>query len=934
MNRQVIGIVTGTLCVAGVLPALAVSQMTKTDEGIVVNVDQNETKTWSDLYPADGLDCAGQLLIKIGAGTFKPTGTAIQTAGIEGVEIRGGRYSAEADAEFGVEAKPVTVKSGATLILTRANDGAENIKSRTLTIEGVGSSATYPAVRIEGGGWNKMSSIKWELSGDATVYLTSSEVWAFRYSQRISTGGNALTLSGPGKFVFTNGAQWAGGGQLAVGEGTTITADAQPSSDWTYRSTDGKYPVVTFAAKASLKPATAEFFNLAKKCVFANESVLAPSASIAVPIEELTGTPFVSENVASLTIAKAFAVDQADILAGHALTATNDIVFGASCTFAVNGFSSEMVTVASGSEYTLVKAGGTISGTPALTGRVADYFTLANTGSELILVRKAYTGTLVSLCDDLGVAPGEENSSANAAALAANLPSLGAGAVVLTDPGEYWFDEKCDLTALTAQGVTFRSLFSDDPAIFHSPIEVGEAENVAVESLTVSGTTGPAVVANGTQGLAVRNCRLVDVVGAWTDGKAYPFAFTDVTASEVSGCTYEFQTSPAWAAQAYLDGGTQNPLSEAQVDAFVVSAKSGETKIWAQAVAASGLASTAFAGRQLIKVGSGEFYPKDEGAAMQAAGISNVIVRAGWYSAKAGNEFGNAKGMIKVEDGGTLIMKGASQLLSSRRVEVAGCGSSPEYPAVRVETSWGGQVDGGSWVLNDDATFYNAKSGLGENDGVLFQYSSIYGNGHTLTLNGVAGSSFRMYKGVFWYAGGTLVVGEGVQLRASADAGAGQWWQYSVKSGSTPEFVFRDGATFAPENADIFKLAKWLTFEGTSAFSPGNAIAVAVDELTGAPTLSANVTALTVNSSYTLRKDDVAADKYLDCLGTLSFGTNAAIDIDTAADLAGKIAFHAAGGVFGAPKSTAKLKSAGVRVSRADANTWKFAGNGIVLIVR
>ena len=319
---------------------------------------------------------------------------------------------------------------------------------------------------------------------------------------------------------------------------------------------------------------------------------------------------------------------------------------------------------------------------------------------------------------------------------------------------------------------------------------------------------------------------------------------------------------------------------------------------------------------------------------MQAAGVSNVLVRAGRYAAWADAELGVACGDVTVESGATLVLTGASGNLKDRTVEVAGSGTSPEYPAVRTEKAYKDKVDGVTWQLAADATFYNASADSGDNSASLFNYSTVKANGHVLVLDGVAGSVYRVRNGLLWHDGGGLVVGTGVRLQADKDAGAGNWWQYALKGGSAPELVVRDGAALVPETADAFKLFTRLSFEGSSALSPMSGMGIVLDALTGVPTLSADVQALTVNVSYALRAADVAADRYLDCPGALTFGKSAVIDVDVPDGLGGKVAFRAQGGVSGRPKASDGIRAAGLRVAPRDAQSWAFTGRGFLLVVR
>lgn len=917
----------------------AASQMSKTDEGIVVFVDSGETKTWSELYPEDGLDCSGLKLIKTGEGTFDVGGSGPLDAGIASVEIREGRYRGTSDAEFGVAKGAVSVKGGATLIL---DGGENNIPNRTVTLAGTGSSREYPALRVETSNhWNKFNTMSISLAADATVYTAvKGEISLFRYTE-VKSGGHTLTLDGVdgSGYRFSTGTRWSSAGGLSLADGLTLSAANATSTGawWEYVYNYGGAPLFTFGENASFKPDTAAVFGLVRRATFGVGAKIEPKAEAAVvcSFDELTGTPSVSADAQELIVSNIFRVDQADLLAERKLTVAGALTFGANCVFSVQDFGIDLIRLASGAEVTIATA-ASITGTPALDSLMAQYFEVENAGTALKLIRKPYSGNIVLLGQDWGCLPGAENAAANAATVQKNISGLADGTVLLVESGDYWFDGGFDLTSLTASGVAVRSLDSTHPAKVHSAVKVGAAENVALESLVISGTAGPAVIANGTQGLTIRDCVLTGVVGTWTDGKVYPYAFTDVEDLLVTACSHSDAVSPAWSASAYLSGGSQLPLSEVQAGAFVVNVGAGVSKKWSAAVASSGLADGALGGLCLIKIGAGELYPVWEGSALQGAGISNVIVRCGRYVADGDGEFGVAGGGVHVEDGATLVMKGTWHNAYQRNIELAGSGSSPEYPAVRIEGYYSGKCDGVNWTLKSDVAFYNAApmpDGSGETVFCdMFKYSNVYANGYTLTLDGVAGSSYRFITGTYWLGGGKVVVGSGVRLLADAQAASG-WWKFGVYSGPDPEFVFKSGSSFEPLNADIFNLVKKMSFEGSATLTPGALTDVVVKELTGAPTLGANVNSLTVNDLYMVRKADVLADRYLDCPGTLVFGANAKVGADDATGFESKIAFHAAGGVTGSPKRTEDLKAAHIRVARRDACTWAFQGCGLILTV-
>ena len=924
-------------CVAWATSAFAESQMSKTSEGIVVSVDSGETKSWSELFEASGLtsaDCAGQKLIKTGEGTFDVGGSGPTDVGIAGVEIRDGRYQASADNEFGTKNnKNVSVANKATLVL----DGAA-IASRTVTLASEGTSREYPAVRIESINSDLVNGLTLNIADDAAFYsAVKGNAYFFHYATP-TVDGHTLTLDGVNGCIyrFAYFGAWKGGGTVKVAAGVTISSTAN-NGVWIYRVSDNNYPLFDFDENAALKPDNADVFGLIRRASFAPGCAITPKSGSATvcTFNELTGTPTVSADAAELIVSNSFAIIESDVLASRALTVTGALTFGPLCTFSIPDLGANLVKIAQGTGLTIATA-ATITGTPALDATVARFFDIVNTGTELKLVRKADQGPVVFLGADWGCLPGEENAAANAAAVQSHLAGLADSTLVLIESDDYWFENGFDVSALTAKGVTVAGINQVDPAVFHSPVTVGAAEGFSLEAVVIRGTTGPAVVATGTQGLAIRDCVLSGVVGTWTDGKAYPYVFTDVADLLVTGCGHSDALSPAWAASACLSGGSQLPLSEVQAGAFVVNVGAGVSKKWAVAVADSGLADGALVGLRLIKIGAGELYSTDtdKESPITASGISNVVIRVGRYSLVHDNGFGVSKGGVTVEEGATLVLRGGWKNIGSRRVELFGMGSSREYPTVRVQDYPGGIVDGATWSLNSDVMFYHAKKAGATSVCAIFNYTHVYGNGHTLTLDGVDGAAYQIKSGAFWHDGGTCVVKEGICLQAATNVTGETSWTYGVYGDPAPLFVFKSGSSFEHDKTDIFKLIKRMSFEESTSFTPKGATDIVLDELTGAPTLDVNVSSLTINKLYAVRKVDVLADRYLDCPGALAFGANAAVGADDATGLEDKVAFHAVGGITGSPKRADSLKSAHVRVVRKDANTWAFQGCGLLLLVR
>ena len=505
-----------------------------------------------------------------------------------------------------------------------------------------------------------------------------------------------------------------------------------------------------------------------------------------------------------------------------------------------------------------------------------------------------------------GLQTGADAAAANTAAVAAHVSQVSNGTELQFPAGDYYFSGTLDLSSVTASDVT---LSASGAAVLHSGITLGGASGVTVNGLSFNGCAGPAIVANGTDGLVVTGCTFTDVVGLYTDGKKYIFAAVDVTGLNVVNGTYSFSDEHL-DGQAYISGGTQEKLSEAYANAVVV--KCTANTAWATATNGLGLTAAAFNGKQLRKIGIDRLAPDGTQAAM---GINGIEILQGTYYTAGNGHCGN--GYIRVHSGGHLqIDGGGSTRISSRWVYLSGSGGNINSSTCTVRfmgTAYWAKSKDIRWVLEDDASIY-IESG---SNGVFYQ-GQVRLNGHTLTLScNNSNSSCNMSNASTWYGPGTVIVDK---VKLNSDNGS-----YSIASGSAPKFIFKNGAIFAPADATVCNIVKDVDFATGTHIAPSAATALTFDNMIGIPTISANVSSLTINNLYTARVADVLAERYPTMNGSLVFGQNARWAVDNIGSLSRTkyTLWNAAGGVSGKVK-----KSDGL-----DYKGWHnaFAGSAFII---
>ena len=637
---------------------------------------------------------------------------------------------------------------------------------------------------------------------------------------------------------------------------------------------------------------------------------------VALTMKKATGPVAISSD-ATVTISQEFGVRGTDVANGDKLTSANALTFSDGCKMTITNWLG--IASTPGTTYTVATSTVGIVGTPALTGDAAIAFAVTNTGTALTLTVKRSIGSVIDVVNDWGLQTGAGNAAANTAAVAAHVGDVTDNAVIYFPSGEYWFTDTFDLSSVTTTGVAVWN--PDKSAVLHSGVSLGAATDMMVSGFVFKECAGPAVTANGTAGLVVNDISIDNVVGTYTGGH-YPFALVNVTGFNLTDCSWTAATA-VWDGQAYFDGGTQSDLSEAYAGAVVAHVPSG-TASWSDVTNGLKLATAAYSGKALRKTGQGTLYPDNTLAAL---GIASVEVLEGRYVAQADAQLGVAKGPVHVWNGACLTLA-AHLAAQNRTVTVSGAGIGAEYPAVRFGTNYWDQTSYVTWELEGDTTMYAATAGMNG----TFLYGTIYMNGHNLSLNGVTDGNFRFGHTFKWWGGGTVTVSNAT-LSANATSIANG---FQIMDELTPKFFFTNGAKFVPDSAAICNIVKDCDFASGTQIAPASATTLTFRNLSGAPTGTANATAVTVSEKYTARSADVVAGTYATFAGALAFGANATVELDDPTIPRGTYTlFTAAGGIATKPDTTGETKAAGWRVIRCDANTLCIGhAPGTIIVVR
>ena len=939
------GLLPVLVALTGALPFASFGYNTYT-----FNVPEGETDTLTNMVERLGYSALthGDTIKKTGTGTLNydypyhaPDGDLLRA----NLTIDAGVYyisEAGSTSAQSFNGRTVTVKPGATFNLMARKTMFDG---RNLPIhfagDGTGEGDNLGAIAVGGslGDATFDARPNFIMDGDATIYTYGTMNAIFSGSSdspsKLNMNGHTLTLKGKdASSVFRPRWDWivTNAGPIIVSSGQFTRHNDTKGVPVPITVAPHNIPRITFKDGARMAAYTdgenspwsyvdVFEFEAGTKLFKGNGS----PTTATMTMKKVIGPADIS--AADVTISEELVVRGSDIAAGNALSSVCTLTFSEGCKLSVDGFGG--ISLARGATHTVASTTATINGTPELTGVATNFFTLSNSGTALVLTVK---DAVVDIVNDWGVQTGEANAAANAAAVAEQVGSVGNGVVLYVPAGEYWFSDTLDLSSVTASGV--RIWNPERNAVLHSGIAVGAATDLTVEGIVFNGCAGPAVVANGTAGLTVTNCGIVNVVGTYAGGH-YPFAALGVADFNVCDCDWTVDTA-LWDAQGYFEGGTQAAASEVYDGAVVVKVPEGESGVsWDTATNRMGLAAGAYSGKKLRKVGRGEFYPGNGGAAI--SGINGVEIVEGAYLAGTNTALGVDGGYVRVHDGANLTFVSAasargSSSIKQRTIYLSGTGLSATLPAVRFDANW---LDVGiTWVLENDATMYVNSSESSTSYNTFLNECFVRANGHTLTLTGGVGYNFRFRYNVGWYGGGTVIV-DGLALTSStAINGNG----FRVVSGDAPLFVFKNGAKFRPGIGSLCGLIKNCEFESGTQISPLSAgLSLAFDNFAGAPEALANPPAITINGLFTVRAADVAAGRYATSAGALAFGENATWKIDNPEALArgDYPVFTAACGITGKPKADPSMGDVDWRAYLSDANTLSIGPKvGLRIILR
>ncbi|MDO5319490.1 MAG: hypothetical protein Q4G65_12750 [bacterium] len=930
MKRQLVGFMCGVL-------AVLVTSSTAWAKTVTWTVAAGETKTFTDMVNGGEDVVAGDTIIKKGPGILKvDSAHKIKCT----VTVEEGVFHVT-ELVMG-DGGTVTVKKGACLYVSGST--GQMLKSWTYNVEGEGT-GTDPylgAIVVNGSNGNgQLVYGTFNLTDDATFY-TCKGIINYMFSGNSNKSGptlnmdsHTLTLKGPDTSAKFR-ARWAlnisKSGPIVV-DGMVYSRHANSASTMDVYTPNIPVMKMVNGAIVSLDGYYFEkvnAFDAAAGTSFGYSSETTPKLGTAGAfkgtVQKVIGCPNVLSDTV-LTIDKAFVVRGSDLAAGNKLSSVNALTFTDGCTLDVTELGELDYTP--GTVYTVAESQTSVVGTPTLVGDAANLFTVANTGTAITITAKPNAGGVFL--------PGEENAAANTATLATFCANATDGMNVLLSKGDYYFTEDFDLSAMTAKNVRIQSI--DNAATIHAALKLGAAEAVTVSKVNFMGTAGPAVVANGTAGLTIADCKLTDVAGAWTDDKKYPYAVTGVTDFELLRPTYAFtgDDKHPWNGAAFFDGGTQTEKSQARTGEWVVfidpnATDTGGATGWAgldYVTNKNGLAASAYNGLKLRKTGGGTF---DPGNALSLVGVAGVEIVEGQYVERGDDHLGVAKGAVTVKNGANLTIAGGGKSIDQRTVYIEGTGIKADQPAVRFtgSSSWN-KAPNITWNLTGDATMYD---NIGNDGNGSFLWSTFVMNDHVLTLTGKAGGVFRIGRWCTWSGGGQMVV-SGVKLSSTPSSNtvkAPSKTAFSYKDGKRPKFVFQNeggkAAIFAPESCEIQYLVTDIDFATDGCqFTPGvntdakdlpHALAFSFDRFAGAPEIGTNLESLTIENNYTIHVAQLKAGKPLTLPCPLTFKDGATVTLDdlSAYEKPVKTLFATASEINGKPKPDAAAAEAGWRVTK------------------
>lgn len=651
------------------------------------------------------------------------------------------------------------------------------------------------------------------------------------------------------------------------------------------------------------------------------------TTSASLTMKKLTGPVDVSNDM-TLTISQELVARGGDLQNGHYLQSANALTLSSGCALSVEDVG--VLDLSDGKTYTIAKSDVGITGTPELTGDAANLFTVANTGTEVVITSK---GGFVG-----GFLPGVENAAANTAHLATLATVLSDNATIQFPGGDIYFtDAVMDFSAFTAKNISVMSL--GKVARLHATIKAGAQEGFRIYGIVFKDVPGVAVEATGTAGLVIQDCTLDHVIGEYgVEGKKYPYAFVNVTGLEVTGVEQVFSDF-LWDDMAYFSGGTQTSSSEVADGVWVVnSGWLGSYVHFGTLTNRLGYAASAYNGKSIRKVDSNTFGADRNLATL---GITNVEVWQGSYSAALNTSLGTAGSGVVISNGAnvTIVDK-----IDNRRITLGGEGVSVEYPAMRISgnSAWD-KIQYITFALTDDATIYD---NVGNEGNGSFLYCAFEMNGHRLRLTG---KNFRFGRTCNWKGGGTLEV-DGATVGASSalqtPTETPNRTNYAIADGVPAKMVVTNAGKVildTPELLYMFADVDFATPDCELGFrNPLNSQKYREYEfatLAGAPIVSNNVASILVATGYKVHAADMKADKKIEMSGAMTFSANTSVEIDDLTQFE-KVVRHdivtAEGGITGKPKVTDAMREAGwaCYLSSDGKTLYLDKPHGMAIIVR
>lgn len=948
---------------AGALSALAATTN-------VYHVAEGETKSMSDFnYELKNGDC----IRKTGKGTLNgiPFTNSVDILIEEGVF-----FFDRAEGQITGGGRELTVKRGATLNFTAEKGGAF---SGTWTIRlagnGTGKGDNLGALAVGGSIQNNTFGLntKWILEDDTTIYTYGSHNAAFsgpnsntKYCE-LTMNWHKLTLLGsytrssPPVFRPRYGLKIIKPGPI-VADYIEFARQKDTSNDPAKHDFGSGVPEMSVVNGSKLHAySDGSIWSYVNSFRFEDGTTMGKGTwspdSPTLTMKKISGPATISDT--ALTVSQELAVDGADLVKEGAynksLHVLKTLAFSDGCKVSIS--KPGLLSLSEGSSYVIATAEEGISGMPVLTEEAAEYFTisLARENKDLVITAKA--NSVVPLL------PGAANAAENTAMLASF--QISDGSTWLLPSGDFYFSgNTVELPQGTGANVKLMAAEGAE-CVFNASMTIGAFSNLTLQNITFKGTPGPAIFANGTQGLTLDGCKLVGVVGAYTAGtetKNVPYVFTDVTDLRVLNPVYDSNTevSPLWTDTAHFEGGTQTADSRVrpgEVVGYVASGMSNQKDLFE---AQNHIPRTALAGKKLRLIGGGEY---QQAWSINDTGIERLVVAEGSkYTGKQDSNFGPAGKNIHVEPGSCLTLNSDFNKinLNNRWIYIAGTGRKADEPAVRFtgSVSWQ-KTDSCKWCLTGDATMYD---NINEFDNGQFLRSRFRMNGHELTLKN---GKFRFGRVCRWEGGGSVIadgttitastITETVELPGSSpvmEEGVG----YSVEDDKgAPLLTLKNGSVFTPDTIELQKLFSRIVFEpgtclrynekGTpdipETYTPDFTFAT----IEGFPTLdgtgargAANerITSLTVTENYTMRVAEIMDGRKLAMSGEFRFGEGCTLTLkaDELAPPEGRYpVIEAEAGITGAkPKLDAASKALGWRLTYSDDRKTLYAGRGYAFV--